>query len=114
MRPLAACNARRGLGGFGHLPQYTLIKTLPGLSYHRDVMNRFAGFKSFAERRGEGLSEGKKYPVLNESERSKRRDRSTTQRHAHHHSREDITQKVHSQHNAGHGNAQRQEKKHAF
>ncbi len=47
MRLLATRNTGRGVGDFGHLPQYTLIKPMPGFSYDCDVLNRSVRFKSF-------------------------------------------------------------------
>ena len=58
MRFLAARNTWRDLGGFGHLPQYTAIKSKPGFSYHRHVLNRFARFKFFAEQTCEERPQG--------------------------------------------------------
>ena len=49
MRLLTTVDAWRGLGGFGHLAQYTAIRTMLGSSKYRAVMNRFARFKFFAE-----------------------------------------------------------------
>jgi len=51
MRLLATRNTGGGLGGFGHLPQYTLIKSKPGSSYHREVLNRSVHFKFFVDTR---------------------------------------------------------------
>src|SRR3989440_12003738 len=97
MRLLPARNTVRGLGGFGHLRQYTAIKSAPGFSYHHDVPNRFTGFERFAETQVKRKLLGEKdVCLLDESQRSESRNRSAAQCHAHDHAREDITQKVHA------------------
>src|SRR5882762_5288597 len=47
MSLLTACNTWSGLGGFGHLPQYTANKSGPASSNNRHVMKGFAHFKLF-------------------------------------------------------------------
>ena len=66
-------------------PKYTAVQTGPGPSNESNVMNRFAIFEFFAEQ------VVKEKPVrrscggqLDQAERRERRDRSATQRHAHH------------------------------
>jgi len=103
---LPARNTGRGLGGFGHLPQYTAIKSAPGFSYHRDVPNRFTGFERFAETQVKRKLLGEKdVCLLDESQRSESRNRSAAQSNPHDHAGQHIAQKVHTQHDAGHRNA---------
>ena len=91
MRLLSASNTGRGLGGFGHPLQYTAIKSGPGFSYHRDVLNCFAGFESFTEIAGQEdpLPEQSAWP-LDEAERGERGDRSAAEGNAHDHACQDI------------------------
>jgi hypothetical protein len=57
MRLWTNCGTCRGLGGFGHLAQYTAVQTELGSSNRRDVMNRFARFKFFAQPVCEGVAD---------------------------------------------------------
>src|SRR5713101_10213452 len=50
LRRMTAGDTGRGMGGFGHLAQYTAVLAAPGLSKVRDVPNRFARFKFFANK----------------------------------------------------------------
>jgi hypothetical protein len=49
MRLLMTLDTWRGFGGFGHRAQYTAVQTTSVSSNWHDVMNYFAGFKSFAD-----------------------------------------------------------------
>ncbi len=96
----------RGLGGFSHLAQYTAVRTGPGPSNWRDVMNRFARFKFFAEQVCDKEVDGQlNARTLDEAERGERCDRCTAQGDTHDHTRQHIAQKVHAQHDAGYRNA---------
>jgi hypothetical protein len=61
MRLLMTRDSRRGLGGFGHLAQYTVVSNAPGPSNFQNVMNRFVPFKFFAEQIEEEET-SKQYP----------------------------------------------------
>ena len=85
MRLLTGDDAWRGLGGFGHLAQYTADQTMLVASNEPAVMNCFGCFKFFVGRIWIEEAEGY-VNSLDEAERSKCRDRCAPKRNAHNHS----------------------------
>src|SRR5260370_42138390 len=79
MRLLAARNNWRGLGGFGHLAQYTAVHTRPGPSNGTGVVDRFGSFRFFAEQVGGGEDGGEvKRGARDRGGGSERRNRGAT------------------------------------